>query len=180
MLYSKKIIADIEKGDVSAAETVVLEYYDEIYKFICRRVGSPTDAQDLTQEVFLKFVASLQGYRECGRVKSFLFKIAVNTVNDFFRKKCRVVFVDVTEELPDDSPSPLTDISFKDEARLANEALKSLPSFQAEVIILRIYHNLSFKEIAKVTDCTVPTAKSRYRQGLEKLKKRMEATCRDE
>lgn len=179
MLYSRKTVSDIEKGKALAAEAVVSEYYDEIYKFICRRVGSRTDAQDLTQEVFLKFIYSLPSYRECGKLKSYLFKLAVNTVNDFFRKNGAAVFVDVTDEIPDFSPSPLTDITFRDDARQAYETLKALPSFQADVIILRIYHNFSFKEIAKATGCTVPTAKSRYRQGIGKLKKILEATCRD-
>lgn len=71
-MFHLKHISDIEKGDPAAIETAVLAYYDEIYGFVYRKVGNQADAQDITQEVFLKFVSNIKRYRECGKLKSYL------------------------------------------------------------------------------------------------------------
>ena len=170
-MFHLGLISNIEKGDPVAIETAVSEHYDEIYRFIYRKVGNQEDAQDITQDVFLKFVSNIHRYRECGKLKSYLFKLAINATTDYFRKKDTDLSLDEIDEMSDRSPSPLDNLTIKEDIQHIFKALNALPDFQSDVIILRFYHNLPFYDIAKITGCTVSTAKSRYRQGIEKMKK---------
>ena len=170
-MFHLKHISGIEKGDPAAIETAVLAYYDEIYRFVYRKVGNQADAQDITQEVFLKFVSNIKRYRECGKLKSYLFKLAINATTDYFRNKHDSFPLRDLDEISVSSKSILDNLVMKEDIQLIYKALNALPEFQSNVIILRFYHNLSFHDIAKITDCSVSTAKSRYRQGIEKIKK---------
>lgn len=172
-MFHLKHIFDIEKGDPVAIEAAVLAHYDEIYRFVYRKVGNQADAQDITQDVFLRFVSNIKRYRECGKLKSYLFKLAINATTDYFRNKHDSFPLNELDEICVSSPTILDNIVMKEDIQLIYEALNALPDFQSNVIILRFYHNLSFHDIAKITDCTVSTAKSRYRQGIEKIKKRI-------
>lgn len=170
-MFHLKKISNIEKGDPAAIEESVLAHYDEIYRFVYRKVGNQADAQDITQEVFLKFISNIKRYRECGKLRSYLFKVAINATTDYFRNKHDSRALSELDNICISSDPILDNLVMKEEAQLIYRALNALPDFQSNVIILRFYHDLSFYDIAKITDCSVSTAKSRYRQGIEKIKK---------
>ena len=95
----------------------------------------------------------------------------INATADYFRNKHDSFPLSDLDEILVPSKSILDNLVMKEDIQLIYKALNALPDFQSNVIILRFYHNLSFHDIAKITDCSVSTAKSRYRQGIEKIKK---------
>jgi len=119
----------------------------------------------------LKLLENIQAVRMLGKFQNYLITIAVNICNNYF-KKAKPIYTDLDAlELTDDTDSSFDRI-IQDENRLeVRRAINALPDYQKEVIILRFYHELKIREIAKITKASVPTVKSRLQQGLKKLQR---------
>ena len=133
--------------------------------------GDANTAADITQEVFLKLLENIQAVRLLGKFQNYLLTIAVNTSNNYF-KKAKPIYTDLESlEITDGTDSSFEKM-IKDENKLeVRRAIDALPDYQKEVIILRFYHELKIREIAKITQTSVPTVKSRLQQGLKKLQR---------
>lgn len=164
----KELVCRAKLGDKEALNEIVDVYYDEIYRFLYRRMGNKAAAEDVTQDTFIKFIKNLPYYKEKNKLKSFLFTIAINTSNDYFRRyKQEPSFLtldNIGEEITEDKTLQ------KEDALIVREAVLSLPDIQRDVIILRFYHDLKIKEIASVQKVPVPTVKTRLRRALKALK----------
>ena len=119
----------------------------------------------------MKLLENIQAVRMLGKFQNYLITIAVNICNNYF-KKAKPIYIDLDAlELTDDTDSSFDRI-IQDENRLeVCRAINALPAYQKEVIILRFYHELKIREIAKITKSSVPTVKSRLQQGLKKLQR---------
>lgn len=127
-------------------------------------------AEDLTQEVFLRIVRTLSQYRPTGKFSNYIFTIAVNTANDFFRKNKRFIYEE-NDLMGIDAGINIEEIFVKQEQfTYLKEALNKLPDMQKDAILLRYFHNMKIKDIAKITGTNQSTVKSRISQGLSKLK----------
>ena len=127
-------------------------------------------AEDLTQEVFLRLVRTLSQYRPTGKFSNYIFTIAVNTANDFFRKNKRFIY-EKNDLMGIDAGINIEEIFVKREQfTYLKEALNKLPDMQKDAILLRYFHNMKIKDIAKITGTNQSTVKSRISQGLGKLK----------
>jgi len=144
-----------------AAQTAE-KYYDEIYLFLCRRCGNPDDAKDICQNTFVKFAGAAKSYKERNKLRSYLFKIAVNCCNDYYR--CH------TAALPLEAAGGLTESYLyqpqykaekKEESIKVQCVLSSLPVSQRDVLILRYYHDMKPREIAACLNIPVATVKTR-------------------
>ncbi len=166
------MIKKIQAGDTDAFDVLVRKYYSVIFQFCYRRLNGDTDtAADITQDVFLKLLENIHAVRMLGKFKNFLLTIAANTCNNYF-KKARPIYTDLnTFDIVDDSGSALERIIENENTIEVRRALHSLPDCQKEVIILRFYHDLKIREIAKITKSNIPTVKSRLRQGLQKIER---------
>ncbi|MBQ8519478.1 MAG: RNA polymerase sigma factor [Agathobacter sp.] len=173
-MREKDIIQKIKNGETELIEHIVSTYYTEIYSYLCRKLGSEIEAQDVTQEVFIKFFTNLHTYQERGKLKNYLFKLATNASNDVFRKNKPMHSLDVVEELQDSNPTPWEVTEQKEDQKRVKAALQTLSGQQREVIILRFYHELSFLDIARITESNLSTVKTRYRRGMMELKKILE------
>lgn len=166
-----KIFDHEKKSNIPSIEEVITMYYEDIFSFLCRRMPNFQDAEDVTQIVFLKLAKNTSSYNEQGKLKNYLFRMAINASNDFYRKKVYYAPIDEVSEQASDDLLPI-DIIIEDESsRKIKNALLSLPEFQRDTIILRFYQDLTFKDIARITNTNVSTSKSRYKQGLKKLSK---------
>ena len=181
VLYSRKQVMNIEdyilirriqNGDPEAFETLVRKYYQNIYQFCVRRCNGDTAlAADLTQDTFLKLIAHIQQYRLTGKFINFLLTIAVNTCNNHFKKKSPdIVDMDTLSAVPSNL-NISEEVLRQEDAKIIQQAIDRLPDMQKEVVILRFYHDRKLKEIAAITGVSLPTAKSRLKQGLDKLKR---------
>ena len=181
VLYSGKQVMNIEdyilirriqNGDPEAFETLVWKYYQNIYQFCVRRCNGDTAlAADLTQDTFLKLIEHIQQYRLTGKFMNFLLTIAVNTCNNHFKKKSPdIVDMDTLSAVPSNL-NISEEVLRQEDAKILQQAIDRLPDMQKEVVILRFYHDRKLKEIAAITGVGLPTAKSRLKQGLDKLKR---------
>ena len=157
-------------GDKQAIDALVRKHYQDIYRYCVRRIGV-NDAADLTQEIFLRLTKALFQYRFTGKFSNFLFTIAVNACTDYERRKPRV-FVDIEDvQQADDGLTPFEAVLLSERAEIVNRRLDALPDIQKDAIILHYYHGFKIQDIAKITGVSLPTAKSRLKQGMDKLRK---------
>lgn len=181
VLYSRKQVMNIEdyilirriqNGDPEAFETLVRKHYQNIYQFCVRRCNGDTAlAADLTQDTFLKLIEHIQQYRLTGKFINFLLTIAVNTCNNHFKKKSPdIVDMDTLSAVPSNL-NISEEVLRQEDAKIIQQAIDRLPDMQKEVVILRFYHDRKLKEIAAITGVSLTTAKSRLKQGLDKLKR---------
>lgn len=167
-------------GDETCIETLINRHRTKVYTYILLTIKNQSLAEDLFQETFIKVIQSLRNgkYRDNGRFLSWVIRIAHNLIIDHFRKEKQMNAVsnDDTEmdlfnskKLADDNIEQLMVSSQirKDLRRLINE----LPDDQREVVLLRHFGGLSFKEIADHTGVSINTALGRMRYALINLRK---------
>ncbi len=168
------------KGDQSAIEILINRHRSKVYTYILLTIKNQPLAEDLFQETFIKVIQSLRGgkYRDNGRFLSWVIRIAHNLIIDHFRKEKQMNSVSNddsevdlfnSKKLSDENIEELiVNSQIKAEIRsLINE----LPDDQREVVLLRHYGDLSFKEIADQTDVSINTALGRMRYALINLRK---------
>ena len=168
-----------QKDRQAIVQSAVERYYDDVYRFCRYYTGNETDSYDISQEVFLRFMKYTDS---CGHknLKAYLIMIARNLCCDYFRtqsaqRENTVSFDVLTENASDETLKRFSGydkaIEDCDSEIFLRELLQSIPQEQREVVILRIHDGLKFREIAKITGCSLSTAKSRFRLGADSTKK---------
>lgn len=155
-----ELVERIRQGDADAAEALVRRWYGPILRYCRFWCGSADKAEDLTQETFLKLLRALPRYRGRGRFKSFLYTIADRLCIDESR---RLRQYPLEEQLPDERDG----MRQAEDRAEADRLLGALNPEQRRAVILRYGEQLSYREIAAVTGCTLRTAQSRVRCALK-------------
>lgn len=179
-LSDEQLVKNYANGDSDAFDTLLARYQQKIYSYILFLVHDDEVADDLFQETFVKAIVTIrQGrYVESGRFSAWLTRIAHNLVIDKYRqdRNSNVISNDASDaDLFNDASlsditvemKMITEQSLTDVGRL----LKELPDNQKEVLYMRFYQDLSFKEIADATGVSINTALGRMRYGLINLRK---------
>lgn len=174
-MTDKELIDEIKSGSKAAIEILIRRYYNEIYGFIYRRTQQQSLSYDLTQEVFVKVAKSISSFKGECKFRSWLITIALNQIRDYMRSN-KSDFVNLESEWIEQTVTDKRDnVTYlyekKEEAQEIRIALKQLPDFQSEAIILKYFHGYTYKEISEITNVTESTVKSRVFQGLKKLSK---------
>ena len=173
-----ELINEILHGSQAAMEVLVNRYYKVIFSYIYRSTGQYHTSYDLTQEVFIKMLKSIQKFdKKIGNFKNWIFKIAVNTVKDYFKSSSYRGFKEMTEideNRVDEGENVVELLSHMSKRSEIKKALIELPGYQRDAIILKFYHDMKIKDIAVVMDTNESTVKSRLKQGIDKLKNILE------
>lgn len=176
-----ELIRSFQEGDSSALETLILRHKDRLYTSILFLVKDRYLAEDIFQDAFIKIIDTLRAgrYADEGKFLPWAMRIAHNLCVDHFRKVKRTPTIKTGEdqdlfEVLNFSEESMEDklVRRQNHDRVRN-MLDQLPADQREVIILRHYADLSFKEIATLTNCSINTALGRMRYGLINLRKMM-------
>ena len=168
---SEKLAAAAARGDSDAFGKLYDLYFDRIYRFLYYRTLHRETAEDLCSKTFLKALGALSGFRpEKGSFSSWLYRIASNTLIDHFRTAGRLETVSDVWELPSgEDPSAEVD------NRLCWEKFKpvfdKLEAGKKEIIIMRVWDELSFREIAELTGRTEAACKMSFKRSLDTLRK---------
>jgi len=173
MTTDEELIKEISRGNQAAMEVLIKRHYKMIFAYIYRSLGDYHISYDITQEVLIKVIKSIKTYKEDGKFKNWLMKIAVNTCNDYHRSSSFNKIknhVELDSNIVDEESNILDIMSRKIERQKIKEAIIELPDYQRNVLILKYYHDLKIKDIASMTQANESTVKSRLKQGLEKLK----------
>ncbi len=173
-------------GDEKAFEALLIRHKDKIYRFIYLKVRDSALAQDIFQDTFIKVVNTLKAgsYNEEGKFLPWAMRIAHNLVIDFFRKSNKVRMVSESSSARDDfnvfHTLKLEDENVQDEmTRLELESqmvdlIEYLPESQRDILKMRIFNEMSFKDIAEMEDISINTALGRMRYALINLRKLIE------
>ena len=168
------LIESFCKGNQNAFNFIVRKYQKKIYWVIRKMVVEHDDADDITQEVFLKLYRSLGDFRGESKFFTYLYKIAINySLNHLNRnKKILSRKVDMDNSYFK-SPDKIADENFtsKERTKLLEEAIKSLPVQQRAVFNMRYYDNLTYEEISTILDKSVGGMKANYFHAIKKLEK---------
>lgn len=167
-------------GNKMAFERLIGLFHEQIFRMVYFRTHSEMDAEDLTQEIFLKAFNNVSGLKEIHRFKSWLFTIASNRVRDFYRKKkFQKLFSPIKESDKeglsdsgtDANPDALNDLMRKDFWMKVKLLLKKLSKMEKEVFLLRYMDNLSIKEVSQVMKKNESTVKTHLYRALGKFRK---------
>lgn len=180
-LTDQDLIKRFAEGQGSAIEELVNRYKDRVYTSIYYLVKDKYLAEDIFQDVFIKVIDTIKSdrYSEEGKFLPWVLRIAHNMCVDHFRKVKRTPTIktsddrDIFEVLNFQEESAEQKVVQRQSHDRVRRMLDMLPEEQKEVIILRHYADLSFKEIAELTRCSINTALGRMRYGLLNLRKIM-------
>ncbi len=172
------LIARCQKADVAAFNEIVGRYKGKIYSYIYRMTGSAEDAEDLTQEVFVKMYTNIHSFRAEASLSTWLFRIAGNLCVDAFRrKKTRGTPLSLDapldssddestgREIADSDLAPETLLGRKELAGYIEAAIAKLPPKLRSAIVLHDVEGLPDEEIAEVEKVPLGTIKSRIFNG---------------
>tara|TARA_A100001011_G_scaffold124378_1_gene131271 strand:- start:442 stop:1032 length:591 start_codon:yes stop_codon:yes gene_type:complete len=174
------LIRDYIQGDEKSLEILIYKHKSKIYNFIFSKVLDREIAEDVFQETFIKVIKTLKNgaYNEEGKFLSWVMRISHNLIIDFFRKTNRIPKFeasnddyDIFQFIKDDSPNAENTLIDKQIVNDLQKLILELPLDQKEVLKMRIYRDMSFKEIAEATGVSINTALGRMRYAIINLRK---------
>ncbi|PYX61726.1 MAG: RNA polymerase subunit sigma-24 [Acidobacteria bacterium] len=180
-------------GDAVAWEEIVQRYNRRIYNICYRFAGSPDDAQDLTQEVFIKMYRTLNSYDvERGAFMTWVTTITRNLLVDHFRKSKQDRMTDsldsapsehedampLSEQIPDKTAPPDSRVHNRETRETIHRALQKLSPDLREAVILRDLQDMDYREIATILKVPEGTVKSRINRGRAELARLLQRTYR--
>lgn len=185
-MVDSELISRYRAGDEKAFEILLLRHKDKIYRFIYLKLKDASLANDVFQDTFIKVVNTIKAgsYNEEGKFLPWAMRIAHNLVIDHFRKTAKVRMVSESSSLNDDynifhtisekNKNVQEEMMFDELKDQMLTLVKHLPENQKEMIQLRIFQDLSFKEIAEMKDISINTALGRMRYALMNIRKLVE------
>lgn len=182
-ISDESLIKDFQAGNEACLETLIHRHKSRVFTFILRKVKNRELADDIFQDSFIKAVCSLKQnkYVEDGKFSAWLIRIAHNIIIDHFRKnKIKKEFLPSNDFIIMNGTANDLEYSIEDQIitqqthKELNNLILLLPDVQKEVLHLRLFCDLSFKEIAEETNVSINTALGRMRYALINLKKLIE------
>nr|WP_297284491.1 sigma-70 family RNA polymerase sigma factor [uncultured Agathobaculum sp.] len=174
----KHILARAKRGELDAFEELVRRYEKRVYAVALRSSGSPEDAADIVQEVFLRAWRSIESFRGDSGFSTWLFRITMNLCVDFARHKQAQPqtqsIVDEEEnerQVPDTAPTPEEHLENRELGRELAAALEEISEEHRRIVLLRDVSGMSYTEIADVLEISEGTVKSRLSRARIALRK---------
>ena len=173
------LVQDYINGNERALEMLIKRHKLRIYNFIYSKVFDRDTAEDIFQETFIKVIKTLKRgvYNEEGKFLPWVMRIAHNLVIDFFRKNNRIPTFDNSEEfdifqlISDGNPTAEKTMIEEQVVEDLQNFIHQLPDDQKDVLTMRLYKDMSFKEIAESTEVSINTALGRMRYAIINLRK---------
>jgi RNA polymerase sigma-70 factor (ECF subfamily) len=166
----RQAVLACQRGEREAFDRLMERYQRDVYRLCYRYVNDHHDANDMAQEVFLKAYRAIRGFRGESAFSTWLYRIAVNTCLNF-RSSRKPEAEEVSDALPDRSPGALAEVEREERSRLVRDAVKRLPEKQRATLILRVYHDLSLEEVARILGSSLGTVKANLFHALANLRR---------
>jgi RNA polymerase sigma-70 factor (ECF subfamily) len=188
------IVAELKAGSEDAYAWLIAEFHQPIYSLVYRIVTDPADAADTTQEVFLKVFRGMKHFHGGSSLKTWIYRIAVHEASNrrrwWFRHKAKETSIEpsqieqnqdeygagvscMRDTLVDERESPFDMVVHEEVRARVEEELRQISEPYRTTVILRDLEELSYEEIAEITDVSLGTVKSRLTRGREALRKRL-------
>ena len=174
-----QLIEQYLTGDEKSLELLIGRYLKSVYNFVYRYLGDADEAQEISQEVFVRLWRNIKSFDLSRNFKPWLFSIAKNACLDWLKKKKARPFSDfdnedgtntITDGLVDPDPLPDEILERADLEKVLSVALDKLPPLYRAVLVLHYNEQMTFREIAESFDEPIDTIKSRHRRGLIRLR----------
>ncbi|MGH9500246.1 MAG: RNA polymerase sigma factor [Terriglobales bacterium] len=186
------IVADLKAGSEEAYAWLIGEFQQPVYSLVYRMVSDPADAPDTTQEVFLKVFRGIKHFNGESSLKTWIYRIALHEASNrrrwWFRHKSRETSIEPPETgapslalkdcLADDAESPFDRFAHEEVRTRVEDELRKVAEPYRTAVILRDLEEMSYEEIAEVTQVSLGTVKSRLTRGRQALKERLTAYVR--
>ena len=173
----KSLCRRVKKADKNAASELLKIYYADIYSYLRRLCGSKQNAEDLTQQTFLKVWSSLGSFAGRSKFSTWLYKIAHNTYIDWQRKNSRDIQSRADQwwqECIAQNPDPFANVAERQLAEQIYEAVDQLDEDKKHIVHLHYFQRLSIRETAKILDIATSTVKYRLREVFKILKTKID------
>jgi len=174
----EKLVERCLQGDDAAWESIVTSYTRRLYNLSYRYTNRRDEAEDLTQEIFIKIYQNLKSFRsEAGSFQSWILKVGRNLIIDHYRQSRRYQPVAGSEEIEtmnvkdDKAPNPHRAVEQLDAARFLMEGLQGIAPELKEAVILRDLEGMAYQEMADLLGIPEGTVKSRINRGRLELTK---------
>ncbi len=179
------LVRGLKCGSATSFRLLLRRYQHPVYAYVCRQINDPVEAEDVTQDVFIKVFRKVQTFRADCSFKNWLYRIAVHESSNRRRWFSRHRFREVVEcignsqpnayldALPDPGRSPFDQAERREQRDLLNYALRKLKPKYQEAVVLRDVAGLSYQEIAETLGIALGTVKSRIMRGREGLKRHL-------
>jgi len=180
----EQLIENYLNGSQDSFDALLGRYLKPIYNFIYRMIGNAKEAEDLSQDTFIKVWNNLKKFKKNKKFKVWIYQIARHTAIDYLRKKKNISFSDLAysdgesnevrfeDTVEDKDFSPLENLEKKQLEETVQDALNGLPPHYRSVLIFHYLEQMTFEEISQITGEPLNTLKSRHRRGLSVLKKK--------
>jgi RNA polymerase sigma factor (sigma-70 family) len=168
-MENQLFLTHLIKGEKQAIEQLVLTYRDSVYRTCLAYVQNQADAEDLTQEVFVKLFEKLDQFKGQSKLSTWIIRIAINLSLNYLRdNKKRLNQLDVSEyQIIDQENESQNTLQTR---KMVRYAIQKLPEKQREVFILSFYLELSYKEIADITGYSISSIESLLFRSRKNLK----------
>ncbi len=181
------LIKAFQAGDISVFDSLVIRHKDKVFNLCYRLLGDYQDANDFSQEVFIKAYRSLKKFKFESSFSTWIYRIALNTCKNRFRslefrnrkRTNRMPNPGVVDhnsravDVMDEIPSPLAELENKERTMIIQQAIDSLPKAKRVVVVLRDIQGLSYDEISLVTGLGLGTVKSKLARARLDLRKKL-------
>jgi RNA polymerase sigma-70 factor, ECF subfamily len=170
------LAAEVAEGNAAALRSLYGRYGGQAFNFVLRMTGNRALAEDLVQETFTRVWTMARTYDPGrGRFKGWLFTIALNlTRSELGKKRYGVKHVDAEEiEIASAAEGPEEEMARAETRRHVARALLGLPPYLREVVVMKVYHQLKFREIAQITSTPEGTLKARFHRAVAELRERL-------
>jgi RNA polymerase sigma-70 factor (ECF subfamily) len=189
------IVAELKAGSEDAYAWLIGQFHQPIYSLVYRIVSDPADAADTTQEVFLKVFRGMKHFHGQSSLKTWIYRIAVHEASNrrrwWYRHKARETSMEpspnngssgisvLQNALVDQSDSPFESAIHEEIKLHVEQELRSVPEPYRTTVILRDLEEMSYEEIAEITEVSLGTVKSRLTRGRDALRQRLTAYVRE-
>jgi RNA polymerase sigma-70 factor, ECF subfamily len=166
----RELAERFRSGDRGAFDLIVRKHQKGVWRLVRRYVKADADAKDVTQQAFVRAFKGLAAFRGAASVRSWLYRIAINCALSWIRDHRREQPSEITEDSLTAMPVAPGRISDDQEGVRLRAAIAQLPPKQKLVLELRVFDDLSFKEVAELADCSENTAKVNFHYAVKKLR----------
>jgi RNA polymerase sigma-70 factor (ECF subfamily) len=173
------LVQDYVAGNEEALSTLIKRHESRIYGFIYSKISDRDISNDIFQDTFIKVIKTLKSnsYNEEGKFLPWVMRISHNLIIDHFRRNKKMPLFRETEEfsifsiMSDDCPTIENKIIADQVEMDIKKLIEELPVDQKEVLVMRMYQDMSFKEISEITGVSINTSLGRMRYALMNLRK---------
>jgi RNA polymerase sigma-70 factor, ECF subfamily len=190
------IVAELKAGSELAYTWLIGEFHQPVYSLVYRIVADSSDAADTTQEVFLKVFRGMKQFHGESSLKTWIYRIAIHEASNrrrwWFRHKARETSIEpadggsgpdtglaIKDTLTDDGESPFDNLIHEEIRVRVEQELRKISEPYRTAVILRDLEDMSYEEIAEITEVSLGTVKSRLTRGRGALRERLTAYVRE-